>query len=331
MDEQLMFTRIHDALDIQPPAGAYERLRTELMKKPVRPRVWPVLNTRWTSMSFRLAAGLAILAIAAATAAAIIAIHNGSGNSSPAGSRMSIQAYQKMIADDAVDPNVAWSSPCDERIHSGCVADANRSIPPLQKWLGDLNRSNPPARFEILDAEMRQHLTQSITALHALLVDSQAKDDAAMTRDYIVALYGVEWTSVVIPGIEASNQVDASTYKALVDSETRTLDACGGACGFSTTSTSCVTSSGLRCLDYFDWVAQSFASYQADLVRKAAPDSLAAKDSRLQGDLAQADSVLLVMRLAVAANDQVGFNSGIQQLERILLELNRNADAIVHG
>lgn len=330
-DEGLMFQRIHDALDVPPPAGAYERLRTVLIKKPVRPRWSPALPTRWSNMGFRLAAGLALVALGVAIASAILAIHSASTNIVPATHRMPVGAYQKLVSTDAPNPPAVWKDPCDTVVHTGCEADAARSIPLLQKWLDDLTRASTPARFAVLDAEMRQHLTQNITALQSLIVDSRAHDDAAMTRDYNVALYGAEWTGTVVPSIASSHQVDAATYIALVRSETRTLDACGAACGFTSASANCIHSDGLTCLDYFDTVAQSFASYQADIVKWAAPDSLTTKDARLQGDLSQADAVLLTMRLAVAAGDQVGFNAGIQQLRDILARLDQDAAAITGG
>ena len=328
MEEQFLFAQIHDALDIPTPPGAFERLRTELTKKPVRPRPWPVLQMRTSSMGFRLAAGLAIVAIAVAAAAALVVIHNGSSNISPAGSRMSIQAYKAMITKDYVDPNRAWVAPCDETQHSGCGQDAERSLPLLQAWLNDLDKSRPPVRFAFVHAEMQLQLAQSITGLHALDADSRAHDGAAMTRDYVVASYGAAWVQIIVPAIVASQQVDSATYTALVKSETRTLDACGAACGFTATSSNCLHSSGVTCSDYFYWVAQSFASYQADVLRKAAPGSLSEDESRLQADFGAANSILLTMNLAVAAADQEGFNAGIAQLKRAVTQVDLDAAKI---
>ena len=279
-------------------------------------------------MRFRLAAGLAIVAIAVAAAAAVLAVHNASNNVSPAGSRMSVQAYQKMMSHDYVDPNTSWVAPCDEAQHSGCGVDAERSLPLLQAWLNDLNKWTPPARFASVHAEMERHLAQSITGLHALDADSRARDNAAMTHDYDVASYGAAWVQILVPAIEASQQVDVTTYTALVRSETKTLDACGAACGFTTTSSDCTHSSGVTCGDYFYWVAQSFASYQADLLKKAAPGSLSGEESRLHADFADADAILLTMNLAVAAGDQEGFNAGIAQLKREVTQIDLDSARI---
>jgi hypothetical protein len=331
MQEDTMFDRIHDALDIEPPAGAYERLRIALNQKPVRPYRWPALQTRWSKMGFRLVAGVAMVALAIAILAAVIAIHSASNNQVPAGTGMNIPAYQRMVAKDNDAAQATFSAPCDIGVHTGCLSDATRAIPVVQKWLDDLTQSATPTRFVVVDAEMRNHLAQSLTALHELVAVSQAGDAPGMDRAFTVAVYTAEWTTTVVPGITSSMQVDASTYVALVRSETQTLDACGASCGFNSAASNCVKNNGIPCLLYFDHVASSLAGYQADLIRKAAPTSLAVKDARLQTDLAQGDAVLLPMRLAVAANDQAGFNSGMSQLQRILALIDKDANSILQG
>jgi hypothetical protein len=84
MEEQFLFDRIHDALDIEPPAGASERLRTSLIRNPVRPYRSPALQTRWSKMGFRFAAGVALVALGAAITAAFFAIHSAPSNIAPA-------------------------------------------------------------------------------------------------------------------------------------------------------------------------------------------------------------------------------------------------------
>lgn len=329
MEEQFFFTQIHEALDIPTPPGAFERLRTELSKKPVQPRRWPALQVRTSDMRFRLAAGLAIVAIAVAAAAAVLAIHNNANNVSPAGPRMPIGAYQKMIASDAPDPNRVWTAPCDETQHSGCESDAARSIPLIQKWYDDVSRVQPPARFAVVNAEMRQHLAQSLTGLNALEADSKSGDQAAMSRDYVVAVFGAEWTGTVVPGVAASQQVSSTTYVRQVNVIQQGIESCNN-CTLLTAADarSCTTNGGVPCLDLFDEVAFDFATDSTTLVQYAAPDTLSAKDATLQRDFATADGILLTMRLAVAANDQVGINSGIEQLRRLEVQIDMDAAKI---
>jgi hypothetical protein len=327
-----MFDRIHEALDVEPPAGAYERLRVALSRKPVRVRRWPALETRWSKMGFKIAAGVALAALAVGIVAAVFALHSAQNNQVPSGKGMSIPAYQKMIADDNAAASASWSSPCDTTVYTGCLADANRAIPVVQKWLDDLNRSATPARFAVVDAEMRAHLAQNITALHALAAASQAGDLSSVYRTFVVALYAAEWTGTVVPGITGSQQVDAVAYVESIRSWKHSFGACA-TCTliFSTDSSTCVTNGGVPCLQLFDQTAVQFADFEGAVIQKAAPASLAAKDARLQRDLKQADNVLLTMRLAVSANDQVGINAGFPELRRISQLTDQDANSIVQG
>ncbi len=331
MQEDLMFDRIHEAFDIETPAGAYERLRVALNKKPIRPYRWPAFETRWSRMGFRLAAGVALVALAVAILAAVFAVHLASNNQVPAGSGMSIPAYQKMVANDFSNAKASWSDPCPTTDHIGCIADATRGIPVVQKWLDDLARSATPARFLVVDGEMRAHLSQNLTAQNEVLLAARAGDSAAVDRAFFVAVYAADWTDRVVPGITSSHQVDAAAYMTLVRSETQALDGCGAACGFTSTATNCVKGEGLTCMELWGALAASLSGYQADITRDAAPASFAARDASLQRDLAQGDAVLLTMVLAVAANDQTGFNSGLLQMQRIVAQLDHDASNILQG
>ena len=331
MEESLLFDRVHEALDVEMPAGAYERLRVALTRKPVRPYRWPAFSTRWSKMGFKFAAGVALIALVAATAAAVIAIHNATSNSAPAGSRMSVSAYKALMQRLYVDPNTTWSNPCDETVHTGCLADATRSVPLLQHWLDGLDRANAPARFAIVDAELKQNLNRAISALTAMEADARAQNNSAVTRDYLIGLYTANWVSVIAPAIWTSQQVTASEYRDIVSATVvHQIEACIASCALfvSSDSGSCVTNGGTPCTAMFDDVSGIYLTFLSALVQNAAPDSLSAKDARLQGDMAQADAVLLTMRLAVAANDQVGINSGVAQLKSITVHIEQDAVAI---
>lgn len=283
-------------------------------------------------MGFRVAAGVVLVALAVAVAAAIFALHSASNNSVPSTKGMTVQAYQKMVEDDNAAAFASWSSPCDTTVHSGCLADANASIPVVQKWLNDLNKSATPSRFAVVDAEMRAHLAQNLTALQDLAAASRAGDVAGIDRAYVVAVYAADWTGTVVPGITASGQVDAAAYVASVRGEEQTFSACA-TCTLvvSPQAKSCVTNDGVSCLSLFDTTAVQFDYFEMTLVLKAAPASLATKDARLQRDLRQADDVLLAIRLAVASNDQAGINSGIPKLQRIAEQIDQDASQITTG
>lgn len=331
MEEQLMFTRVHEALDTPMPPGAYERLRSELTNKPVRPFRWPALKMRYSSMGFRLAAGLVVVAIAVAAAAAAVAIHNSTNSVTPAGSRMSIQAYQKMINQDSPDPVVVYSAPCGSGNDSGCSADAARGIPLIQKWLDDISRSDIPLRFVVINSEMRQVLIQNIAAQKDLLAASQAHDGPGIDRAFTLAVYAPDWTGTVLPGIAASKQVDAGVYRGSVLAAVVALNSCvSNFCSMlvSPEARTCTTNGGASCLQMFDEVAVKFIAFSTALVQDAAPESLSTVDIRLQNDLAAAGAVLRTLRAAVANNDQAGINSGLDQLIRLVPRIDADAGKI---
>jgi hypothetical protein len=328
MDERLLFERLHDALDIDPHPDAYERLRVALAKSPAHPQRWPALRMRGSKMGLRLAAGLAFLVLAAALVAAFLATHNATSGSVPAGTGLSIQAYQKLVNDDGTKANNTWSSPCDTTQHSGCQADASRALVALQQWLTDLNRSQPPARFAVVDAQLRLHLTGSIAGLNALLAASQAGDQAGIDRAYLLALAGRLWTDAVIPSIVTSQQVDVAAYTNVVRAESSSLASCTS-CQDLAGQLQIACAQSQTCQDLVDATAGQIAGFQSTLATNASPSSLTAKDSSLQQDLAQADTAVIGMNAALSTGDQAAFNARRPMLQQALAAVNRDAAAIV--
>ena len=240
---------------------------------------------------------------------------------------MSIQAYQTLIDDDRPDPNTVWAA-CDNTVHSGCLRSAQTSIPLLQKWLNDISKIDPPARFVVVNTEMRQHLVQNIAVLEALVVDSQARDDAAMSQDYDRALYGVDWTGIVQGAIARSQVVSKQVYAQRVHTEIATIDACGLPCGLDSNVAPCSAGAGISCTDLFNAAAYAFGTFQADLVEYAAPSALQVQDALLQGDLAHADAVLLNLNLAATANDTAAVAARLSELRQVKLQIDQDAAKI---
>jgi hypothetical protein len=310
MDETILFDRMHDALDIEPPAGAYERMRIALAKSPAKPHGWPVFRMRGSNMGFRLAAGFTLLVLVGAIVAAYLAAHNATSSRVPAGSGQTIAAYQNLVNVDDQNAIATWSAPCDTSTHTGCRADATRALVALHQWLDDLNRSEPPARFLVVDAQLRLHLSASIAALNALLVASQANDPNGMDRAYLLGLAGRTWTDAVVPGIVSSKQVNAVAYVNSVRDEGNAMTSCTS-CQIldGPTNLDCSQNQAPTCQDLLDATAGPVAGFQFALAASSAPASLSAADTRLQQDLAQADSALIAMRAALSTGDQTGFNA----------------------
>ena len=280
-------------------------------------------------MGFRLAAGLTLLVLVGAIVAAYLAAHNAISSRVPAGSGQTIAAYQNLVNVDDQNAIATWSAPCDTSTHTGCQADATRAIVALQQWLDDLNRSEPPARFLVVDAQLRLHLSGSIAALNALIAASQANDSNAMDRAYMLGLAGRIWTDTVIPSIVASKQVDAVAYVNSVRDEGNAMTSCTS-CQilFGPTNLDCSQSQAPTCQDLLDNTAGPVEGFQSALVASSAPASLSAADTRLQQDLAQADSALIAMSTALSRGDQAGFNAGRDTLRSAFSAVSRDVAAI---
>ena len=328
MDEKVFFERMHDALDIEPSPGAYERLRSALAKSPARPNRWPVMRMGGTKMGLRLTAGLAVIALAAAIVAAFVAAHNATTSNVPAGTALTIQAYQKLVGDDDATANATWSAPCDTTTHTGCQGDATRALAALRHWLDDLNRSQPPTRFLVVDSQLRLHLAASVSGLNALLAASQAQDSAGMDRAYLLALNGRAWTDAVVPSIVSSKQVSVAAYTNSVRAQSTSLTSCAD-CQVLTgqSQIDCLQNQDF-CQSLLDGTELQVASLQSALVALAAPASMSATDARLQQDLARADTALIAMNAALSTGDQAAFNAGRATLRSALSAVNLDVSAV---
>jgi hypothetical protein len=332
MDDRALFDRMHDALDIEPPAGAFERMRIALTKSPAKPHGWPVFRMRGSKMGFRLAAGLTLLVLVGAIVAAYLAAHNATSSRVPAGSGQTIAEYQNLVNVDGQNANATWSAPCDTTTHTGCQGDATRAIVALQRWLDDLNRSEPPARFLVVDAQLRLHISGSIAGLNALLAASQANDSNGMDRAYLLAVAGRVWTDTVVPSMLSSQQVSVTTYTNSVRSQKLALDQCVNCQNLLPQSAAvCAGNQTPTCQDLLDATGGQVASFQASLVQFAAPGSLSAKDARLQQDLAKADTALIGMDAALSTGDRAAYDSRRTSLQQALALVGGDVNIVLNG
>jgi len=80
MDERAVFERFHEALELEPQPGAYERFRADFINPAVAAGRRPVFRLRFTKMSLRVAAALAVAVIAMALIAGYAATHRASSS-----------------------------------------------------------------------------------------------------------------------------------------------------------------------------------------------------------------------------------------------------------
>ena len=85
----------------------------------------------------------------------------------PAGSAQNVKAYQNMVAGDYQTMSNSTSNNCDTIQDNGCQAAINRVVPTLQRWVKDLDAFPTPARYALIDGQLRHHLTEGAAELNA--------------------------------------------------------------------------------------------------------------------------------------------------------------------
>jgi len=170
-------------------------------------------------------------------AAVVLELHYGTGQTGPA-SAESIKAYQAMMNRDHAQqdtPRHAYADYCST-LESICPAPGRPTLAALQRWLDDLNGSTPPARFAIIDAEVRRHLKANISELNAMVAAYQARNQEGSDRAYNAAFFQSYWFDAVTSGIVSSQSVTAADYIDSVRIMQQTLGACGSCQALGSTS-----------------------------------------------------------------------------------------------
>lgn len=335
MDERILFDRIHQALDVEPRPDAYERLRSALVKKPVKPQRWPASSMLWPKMGLRLAAVMTLILIVTTAATVFLATHRVADRTNPADSQRAIAAYQKMVSDDfdkVSNAAAAWT--CVGGEWAACEAGASSMLPVSNQWLNDLKRFSTPARFAAADAQLRLHIATQNSRIDALIAASRAHDSAAVDREMaaIGGATGGDWGSLMVFSILYSRQGTITTYVESVRSEKQGLDRCTECQDLAGQKQySCAGDQASACEFMVDSTARRVASLQTAVVRIAAPNSLAAKDTRLQRDLGKAEIVLKAMVDALAARDQGGFDAGQVSLGQAMSSINQDIASVLNG
>jgi hypothetical protein len=334
MDERLLYDRVHQALDAEPSPGAYDRLRVSLTKSPARPHRGLSFTFRWPKMGLRLAAVVTLVVLGIALVAGFVATHRVAENITQVNSDHATAAYKLMVSDAYAKVSTEASNwNCNSGTEFvACEADGNRLLPAGYQWLNDLNRIQPPATFAVAHAQLRLHVTAQIARTYALIAASRAHDAAAVDREVAVIRghTGSAWVQTMVESIVASKQRTAPIYVSSVRTEKQGLDGCVSCQDLAGQSQySCAGGQATSCQDLVKLTATQVLSFQAALVRTAAPNSLTAKDSRLQLDLANAAAALVTMDDALSAGDQAAFNAGRTSLQQAMPAISRDAADIL--
>ena len=241
----------------------------------------------------------------------------------PAGESVTIKQYQAMVRADDVAFESTLTGDCVSGNSAGCTAEVPIVVASLRHWLGDVDRVEPPARFSAVAVIMIRHLTLIIADDNAILAAINAGDDKRF-QDGLAAWFG-ERSSLTseTDDIVQSSQGTVATYITMVQRDDNLL--------IGHESVSCQTTQVSSCDAILADLRINVETFVRDLARSSAPDSLAAKDGRLQADLVSAYGALDTMDSALSAGDQVALQAGGDALRHSLVQVESDATDIVNG
>ena len=331
-NERQLKNEFRRALDeVLPPvpwleAAIAEDLRKRRSGGPVDRRPGVQRRSDWPSRpAMQLAASVLIVLLAAATVVTFVMRHSGP-QTAPAGP-LSIEAYQSIMRRDDGLLNITRSNNCTS-LDTTCPAPGPPVITALQRWLDDLNRAEPPARFAVIDVQLRRHLAANISDLHAVFARYQAQDEYGLLLANEVASTQGHWIDDVASSIASSQPGTAAAYLASARVAYQDFGGCA-ACQALIDQVNCSGMQTTSCEYDLIYAVGEIERFQMAPVRVAAPSSLAAQDSRLQTDLAQVDNAVLAMATAQATGDQAAFNAGRLLLQQALPALKGDSAGIV--
>ena len=309
MEDMSLFDRFHAAFEEAPPRGAFERLQSDLTKHSAARRARPAFHMRWSRMSLRLTAAVAVVVIAIALVAAYIAAQRPTVGGMPAGS--SLADYQTMISRDAGLLNNSGGDNCNSIDNSKCPDELRSVISVVRHWQADLSSVRTPQQFAVIDGQLRTHLIALDTLLSrglaAAISHNQVQFDAALGD---ASNYSFNWIDLVAPAIEHAASASSSNYIALTGAIGEVLSGCVGCHELTAlTPTGCFGDQAALCGSYLVESGAQITEEQAALVQSLAPSSFATKASNLQSDLDAADTAIIEMYDAHTSGDQRAFNS----------------------
>jgi len=273
----------------------------------------------------QLAATVLVVVLAAAAGAMYLELRNLGPRNAPA-NRLSIEAYQKMVSRDDGLVIVARNDDCST-LQSACPANGKPMLTAVQYWLDDLNRSEPPARFVVIDARLRLHLAANISDLNAVFAAYYAQDQSALERANQAVTNQQHWLGEVASSIADSQPGTASAYISSVRVADQNFGGCA-ACLSLVDQVDCAQIESTNCEYGVIYAIRAIQAFEVAPVRVSAPSSLAAQDQRLQNDLAQVDTIVFAMSTAQVTGDQAAFDAGRLSLRPALLAIRGDISGI---
>ena len=305
MDDMNLFNRFHAAFEEAPPRGAFERLQSDLIKHSAARRARPAFQMRWSRMSLRLTAAVAVVVIAIALIAAYIAAQRPSVGSVPASD--SVAGYQSMVQ---ANYNAWLNTPfsCHTLTDSSCSTDLATNQAVLLKWRNELDSFRAPNQFAVIDAQLRKHLDAMFQKLGATATAVNSHNQSQFDNAMFYGRIDVTWLNHAAQAIASSHGATSSQYVALVHAERATLIGCSS-CQQDLTLGDCATIGDPICPHDVTTDSDLVGTMQADFVKTAAPAEFSDQNSTVQIDLAQADNALIAAGNALLQNDSAALKS----------------------
>jgi hypothetical protein len=319
------------------PPYLSSRIHTELTHTlPARlPRAFPRRGQSPWLLGMRrggsLVAALLVVLLIAALVVGVQAWRNGGLFPAPvpAGKTptITVKAYQVMVSADEQQFLAANNFGCPSFDDTTCLPKTAIADAATQKWLDDLNRSQPPARFVALNAVMRRHLSLVLSDDVVFIANFRAKVADGKTSAAILTEMAV--LERLAGDAAASSRGTVAAYAADVFLQWTVLFGCQ-VCQplVSQNLASCQVSQAPSCIADIAAARLKLETFIEDLVKVSAPDSLVQKDASLQADLVTAYSSLDAMETGLSAGDQVAFEAGLSALGQALARVDAEATSI---
>jgi hypothetical protein len=250
----------------------------------------------------------------------------------PAGQGLVIKQYQAMVLADYVafentqgnlvqsggdwymgPTSVAPGLHCATIDDAGCPAAVEAAIEALQHWLDDLSLARPPARFSTLDGLMREHLGRLIPDHYSMLAAFKARDSNGFQAALNAGEQDKDLLQFEAGDIVSSSRASIAEYISWVG--------WGGSQLVGTDLGLCRTTQAAGCAGLLATTRSTVETFQGDIVRELAPDTLAGSDARLQADLVSADVALDAMESALSGGDDVALQAGDDKLQQALIRI----------
>jgi hypothetical protein len=332
-NERALKIELRQALDdVLPPAPWLEsavredlRLRrSSRSRRRVQAKPWTV----WPRGGMQFAAAMLIVVLAAAALAAVLDLRYRDTHVAPAA--MDVTAYQAMVSRDLDRLRSAGNGVDCVTLQSTCPAQGTPVLNAYKTLSDDLNGTEPPARFAVIDAQLRRHVGAAMADLNAVFAAYAAQDQAGLDRaNYLLSAQGAS-VGTMSRSIVQSREGSILAYVESLRTANQNLALCTGCQPLERTgSVDCDAIQTAVCEADIVYAASDVESVEAAVVTVTAPSSFAAQDALLQRDLARADSGLLAMANAQVTGDQAGFNYGRQLLEQALSMVNADIAGIL--